>query len=137
MRPILTYTVRQRSSWRLLEVAVGRRRRDRQWALAERQAWRCAWCQGLMVEEEGAARVTLEHIVPRHAGGENGDANLVAACSACNKGRGESASVNGFSRFRAKLVLNGRWPPCASPTPRVLRLLNKFRRSMPRSTKSA
>ena len=116
---------------------MGRRRRDRRWALAERQAWRCAWCHGGMVEQDGPARVTLEHIVPRHAGGGHDDVNLVAACSACNKGRGESTSVNGFSRSRTKLMRNGRRPPCASPRPPVLRLLNKFRRSTPRSTELA
>ena len=82
-----------------------------------------------MVEEDGPARLTLEHIVPRHAGGRQGDANLVVACSVCNKCRGESASVKGFSRLRAKLVRNGRWPACAPPTPFVRRLLIEFRRS--------
>ena len=110
---------------------MGRRRRDRRRALAERQAWRCAWCHGRMVEEDGPARVTLEHIVPRHAGGGHDDANLVAACSACNRGRGESASVKGFSRLQTKLVRSGRWPACTPPTPSVKRLLIKFRRPSP------
>ena len=81
-------------------------------------------------EGEAPASVTLEHIVPRHAGGSYVDANLVAACSACNKGRANSSSVRRFLRLRTRLVRNGRWPPCEAPTRRVRQLLSTFRRSV-------
>ena len=35
-----------------------------------------------------ASRLTLDHVVPRHRGGEHGWTNLVTACSACNLKKG-------------------------------------------------
>ena len=107
-----------------------RRKRNRRRRLAERQAWRCAWCGGVMDDGGGGPDcATLEHVIPRHAGGGDTDANLVAACSACNKARAESSSVQSFLRLRGRLVRNGRWPPCAAPSQRVRQLLVSFRKS--------
>lgn len=62
--------------------------------LAAEQAQLCAYCmQRFPLDPRGypgAMRplVTLEHIVPRAAGGRNDEDNLVAACSSCNGRKG-------------------------------------------------
>ena len=46
----------------------------------DRDGWTCLYC-GKALEGSDA---TADHIVPRDAGGEDADWNLVAACRACN-----------------------------------------------------
>lgn len=42
--------------------------------------WCCAYC-GEMLSERNA---TLDHVIPRHAGGLTERCNLIAACFSCN-----------------------------------------------------
>lgn len=52
---------------------------------------RCAYCG-----REGA--VTLDHVRPRAKGGQALEANLVAACCRCNRGKGSENWFEWFSR---------------------------------------
>jgi 5-methylcytosine-specific restriction endonuclease McrA len=52
---------------------------------------KCIHCnRKLVVELDGVAvgRVTVEHIVPRHHGGDDAVENLALACARCNAGKG-------------------------------------------------
>ena len=58
-----------------------------------REAWRgkCLHCNTpllVFVEGSGSSTVTLEHIVPRTAGGTDELGNLGLACPRCNHGKG-------------------------------------------------
>lgn len=44
----------------------------------ERDGWSCVYC-GMAGRD-----LTLDHVVPRHRGGEHSWANLVSACKSCN-----------------------------------------------------
>jgi len=46
--------------------------------------WKCAYC-GKSLEEHTA---TIDHILPKHKGGQNIRSNMAAACSACNRAKG-------------------------------------------------
>jgi 5-methylcytosine-specific restriction endonuclease McrA len=48
----------------------------------ERDGYRCAYCHGYAD--------TVDHIVPRAAGGTDDERNLVAACRKCNSRKGAS-----------------------------------------------
>jgi len=65
--------------------------RDRLYRLGEAQNWRCCYCGIYM--HTGSHRptsrdcATVEHVVPRTAGGSDDWLNLVAACRLCNNAR--------------------------------------------------
>ena len=59
----------------------------------DREVWwgKCIHCDArLVVERDGRTerRVTVEHIVPRHHGGEDQLENLALACARCNGQKG-------------------------------------------------
>lgn len=57
--------------------------------MAEAQNWRCCYCGGPMEEGgKSSKRATFEHVIPRHLGGADNDANLVISCTGCNTARG-------------------------------------------------
>jgi 5-methylcytosine-specific restriction endonuclease McrA len=55
-----------------------------------RQQNKCYWCGREMLDPElqHGHSATIEHIVPRSAGGRSSFDNLVAACRQCNNRRG-------------------------------------------------
>lgn len=59
------------------------KRRMREWAFRT-YGGKCFWC-GCKVTAESR---TLDHIVPRSAGGSNKQHNIVLACKPCNQARG-------------------------------------------------
>lgn len=63
-------------------------RPQRRYALYERDNWACVYC-GLRVHprnlHEAARALSLDHIIPRAAGGGNESDNLVTACRQCNR----------------------------------------------------
>lgn len=74
--------------------SVGRWRRAQRDLAAERQGWRCCWCNGAMNSvSDSVDRVTLEHIVPRSHGGTDDPSNLAAAHLRCNRLRANDATV--------------------------------------------
>jgi 5-methylcytosine-specific restriction endonuclease McrA len=69
---------------------VGLRSWWRAWRRAARNraaASVCFYC-GVPFDGDGARRRTVDHRVPRAAGGTDGLANLVFACGACNQRKG-------------------------------------------------
>jgi len=58
---------------------IGKVRRRRIYA---RDGHRCIYC-GMLAE-----RLTLDHLIPRSAGGTNTTENLLTACMGCNRDRG-------------------------------------------------
>lgn len=60
-------------------------RREKRLALYLRDGLACVYC-GASVEDE--VRLTLDHLVPVSAGGENSASNLVTCCFHCNSARG-------------------------------------------------
>jgi HNH endonuclease len=53
-----------------------------------RQNWRCHWCGLAMCTEPNCPwQVSLDHVVPKHAGGEDRPDNYVAAHRKCNAER--------------------------------------------------
>ncbi|RJS26130.1 HNH endonuclease [Corallococcus sp. H22C18031201] len=57
------------------------------------EAWqgKCLHCNAHLVvalDGEPISRATLEHIIPRTAGGTNAPENLALACARCNQGKG-------------------------------------------------
>lgn len=65
-------------------------RRDRRVvSLGAAQGWACRWCRRPCVAAPGRAdTATIDHLVPRSAGGRDGQENLVMACRECNGRRG-------------------------------------------------
>lgn len=62
-------------------------RKDKRLAIYLRDGMACAYC-GAGVEDEGVI-LSLDHIVPRSAGGGNAASNLVTSCKSCNSARGD------------------------------------------------
>lgn len=72
--------------------------------LLEKWQRRCAYCQQV------AARLQVEHLIPRSRGGSNRLANLVLACEVCNTAKGSrTAEEFGYPQLmaQAKIPLTG------------------------------
>jgi 5-methylcytosine-specific restriction endonuclease McrA len=55
------------------------------------QAWRCCYCGVRTTDDKHSPlEATLEHIVPRSAGGPDVYENVVLACRGCNTVRGDA-----------------------------------------------
>lgn len=56
--------------------------------VAERDGWFCFYCQCRLFHPKdkdlGKTLATLEHVIPRWAGGTNAMTNLAIACAQCN-----------------------------------------------------
>jgi len=61
-------------------------RPEKRLAIYIRDGFQCAYC-GRALKNAPAAEVTLDHLVPRVAGGGNEATNLIIACRACNSSR--------------------------------------------------
>jgi 5-methylcytosine-specific restriction endonuclease McrA len=59
----------------------------------ERDNWKCQYC-GLDASEDfetwWTANLNIDHIKPKHHGGNNNDENLAVACRACNTYKGRA-----------------------------------------------
>lgn len=63
-------------------------RRFRRERLYQRDGYRCIYC-GMDLEHAKPRDRTLDHVIPRRAGWDNGDRNLVVACRWCNDKKGD------------------------------------------------
>ena len=61
-------------------------RPEKRLALYIRDGFQCAYC-GSSLKNATPADVTLDHLVPRCAGGNNEATNLITACRSCNSSR--------------------------------------------------
>lgn len=55
-------------------------------AIYARDGWRCLAC-GAEAGERRLERLSLDHVVPTSAGGDNGHKNLITLCVSCNSAR--------------------------------------------------
>lgn len=65
----------------------------------------CHWCKTPMALNAGKQQphsVTLEHLIPEHAGGPDTEENCVAACKQCNAERGGAFTPPFSARFAPK-----------------------------------
>ena len=69
-------------------------RQEKRLAIYLRDGLACAYC-GASVED--GARLSLDHVRPASAGGNNAASNLVTCCSRCNSARGDRP-VAAFAR---------------------------------------
>ena len=62
-----------------------------------RDSFRCVWrFEGCKQGERGttlAKDLTLDHVLPREAGGSNHESNLVTACISCNSRRADRSAI--------------------------------------------
>lgn len=61
-------------------------RKERRLALYIRDDFTCGYC-GRDLRNASPREVTLDHLLPRSAGGDNESTNLVTACLRCNSSR--------------------------------------------------
>ncbi|MBK5567057.1 HNH endonuclease [Ensifer sp. SSB1] len=69
---------------------------------------------GVSRKEAQRFRCTAEHLVARHQGGNNGQANIVAACQFCNRARHrkkEPLSASDHIAHVRKRLTRGKWLP--------------------------
>lgn len=59
---------------------------EKRLAIYLRDGFLCAYC-GSALQDAAPADVTLDHLLPRSAGGSNDATNLVTACRSCNSSR--------------------------------------------------
>lgn len=83
-------------------------RKDKRLALYARDGFACAYCErSLHTDYDREAlkanfwRLTLDHIVPREAGGTNRADNLITSCYACNRAKADTYTAREFVRDAA------------------------------------
>ena len=64
---------------------------------------RCAYCGDVL----NGNNFTVDHIIPRHHGGENGLDNLFACCRGCNTAKG-AKTIEQWRRFAAVKQVTGK-----------------------------
>ena len=83
-------------------------RPEKRLAIYIRDGVRCAYC-GQDLRNAAPAEVTLDHLLPRIAGGDNQATNLITACRPCNSSRQDSPWVDyatGGARDRIEQLRN-------------------------------
>lgn len=61
-------------------------RAEKRLALYLRDGFKCLWCESDLTGFK-AENITLDHLIPKSAGGSNAPVNLVTACRSCNSAR--------------------------------------------------
>jgi 5-methylcytosine-specific restriction endonuclease McrA len=66
-----------------------------------RDGWQCVWCEAPaeLTGDGKACGLTLDHLIPRAAGGSNRHWNLVTACLTCNSRRRDQPAAEYAQRF--------------------------------------
>lgn len=52
----------------------------------EEWGWKCAYCDRQLTEDTA----TIDHVLPKHKGGQNVKNNMVCCCCKCNRNKGSS-----------------------------------------------
>ena len=60
------------------------RKKDR---IKKRDGNKCLLCGS-------TSNLTVDHIIPKHRGGHNGESNLQTLCATCNEDKGHSNKIN-------------------------------------------
>jgi len=79
----------QLSVWRAHRIVV----------LVYRDGWACAYCEADL-HRGPPIWVTLDHVVPRCAGGHSQPSNMALACSPCNRDKGDTVPAGHKARPR-------------------------------------
>lgn len=93
-RFILTFVGKQMTE----EVKMNRNgskwiRPEKRLAIYIRDGFRCAYC-GRDLKDADPSEVTLDHLLPRVAGGSNQATNLITACRSCNSSRQDTPWID-------------------------------------------
>ena len=83
-------------------------RPEKRLAIYIRDGFQCAYC-GRSLKGATPAEVTLDHLLPRVAGGGNEATNLITACRACNSSRQDKPWIDfapGGARDRIEQLRN-------------------------------
>ena len=77
---------------------MSRKEARRLWREGIKACWnnQCAFCDGIPIADES---LTLDHVKPKSAGGEDLTSNLIPACQPCNTDKG---SIEWTTWFRAQ-----------------------------------
>lgn len=76
---------------------------DRRWAIFKRDGYRCAECAS-------DTDLTVDHVVPRSAGGSDLDENLQTLCRRCNASKKDRVKPVGFHRGPTPVLVTVRVP---------------------------
>lgn len=77
-------------------------RRAKRLRIYERDGWTCIWCGRGVWSPHGHdpnLRATVDHVIPRAAGGTNDPQNLVTSCMQCNRARGARPALDFAGSF--------------------------------------
>lgn len=86
----------------------------RRWSLAQRDGEVCHWCGADLditikgTKSPSPPRATLDHVVPRSAGGPNRLDNLVLSCQPCNEERGGVHGAGAFPGLEGQATAKGK-----------------------------
>ncbi len=94
-------------------------RKDRRLAIYIRDRFTCCYC-GRDLRHAEPREVTLDHLVPRSAGGNNETNNLVLACLSCNSSRGDRPWIDFAPGGAADRIMTQRALPINLPLARAL-----------------
>lgn len=97
-------------------------RKPRLIRIAERQGWKCYYCQRAMRRSVGYPdSATIDHKKPTHRGGDDAAANLCACCWRCNQVKGSMTAPEFFQAWGDMSRLPERSPGGAPDVPAVSR----------------
>lgn len=88
-------------------------------ALYLRDGFRCGYC-GTDLRHAAPADVTLDHLIPRSAGGGNESENLVTCCRKDNSGRGDRPWMDYATPMAAERIQTLRHLPINLPLAKAI-----------------
>ena len=94
-------------------------RRERRLALYLRDRFTCNYC-GRDLRNEAPENVTLDHLLPRSAGGSNEPTNLVVCCRSCNSSRQDKPWMDFAPGFAVERIETNRHLPLNIPLARAI-----------------
>lgn len=81
-------------------------RKEKRLAIYLRDGLACCYCGDGV---DGGAKLTLDHIVPHHHGGDNHPLNLITACHSCNSARGKKRIREFATKAALRRIESARW----------------------------
>jgi hypothetical protein len=94
-------------------------RKEKRLALYIRDEFTCCYC-GRQLKGANPREVTLDHLVPRNAGGDNQPSNLVTACLSCNSSRQDKPWVDFATGGAVERIQTRRTQPINVPLARAI-----------------
>ena len=94
-------------------------RDEKRLALHIRDGFQCCYC-GCDLRNAEPGAVTLDHLVPRCAGGTNDAGNLITACKPCNSSRGAKPWMDFATGGAVERIQTRRCQPVNLPLAKAL-----------------